>query len=318
MQYYSVIWYFLEARLIIRIATRKSKLALWQANHVSNLLKKLPEIEDVELLPLSTKGDQILDQNLQKIGGKGLFIKELEYAILQNKADIAVHSMKDLPVLLQEEFFIAAVLKRESPFDCLLSKKKSKLAELKSGSLVGSSSLRRQSQILKIRPDLKVKNLRGNVNTRIDKLESGDYDAIVLAKAGLDRLKLSSKISQTFSTAEMLPAAAQGVIGIECLKQKAEIIDIVSRLNHFETEVTTTCERSINSALFADCHSPIGSYATFANGKCSLESIVISPDGSVEARDSVTGSANNAEELGLELADRLKKIGAIEILKLAR
>ena len=308
----------MEARLIIRIATRKSKLALWQANHVSNLLKELPEIEDVELLPLSTKGDQILDQNLQKIGGKGLFIKELEYAILQNKADIAVHSMKDLPVLLQEEFFIAAVLKRESPFDCLLSKKKLKLAELKSGSLIGSSSLRRQSQILKLRPDLKVKNLRGNVNTRIDKLESGDYDAIILAEAGLDRLELSSNISQTFSTAEMVPAAAQGVIGIECLRQKEEIIDIVSRLNDFETEVTTNCERSVNSALFADCHSPIGSYATYANGKCRLESIVISPDGSIEARDSVTGSANNAEELGLELADRLKKIGAIEILKLAR
>ena len=308
----------MEARLIIRIATRKSKLALWQANHVSNLLKKLPEIEDVELLPLSTKGDQILDQNLQKIGGKGLFIKELEYAILQNKADIAVHSMKDLPVLLQEEFFIAAVLKRESPFDCLLSKKKLKLAELKSGSLVGSSSLRRQSQILKLRPDLRVKNLRGNVNTRIDKLESGDYDAIILAEAGLDRLELSSNISQTFSTAEMVPAAAQGVIGIECLRQKEEIIDIVSRLNDFETEVTTNCERSVNSALFADCHSPIGSYATYANGKCRLESIVISPDGSIEARDSVTGSANNAEELGLELADRLKQIGAIEILKLAR
>ena len=308
----------MEARLIIRIATRKSKLALWQANHVSNLLKELPEIEGVELLPLSTKGDQILDQNLQKIGGKGLFIKELEYAILQNKADIAVHSMKDLPVLLQEEFFIAAVLKRESPFDCLLSKKKLKLAELKSGSLVGSSSLRRQSQILKLRPDLRVKNLRGNVNTRIDKLESGDYDAIILAEAGLDRLELSSNISQTFSTAEMVPAAAQGVIGIECLRQKEEIIDIVSRLNDFETEVTTNCERSVNSALFADCHSPIGSYATYANGKCRLESIVISPDGSIEARDSVTGSANNAEELGLELADRLKKIGAIEILKLAR
>ena len=308
----------MEARLIIRIATRKSKLALWQANHVSNLLKKLPEIEDVELLPLSTKGDQILDQNLQKIGGKGLFIKELEYAILQNKADIAVHSMKDLPVLLQEEFFIAAVLKRESPFDCLLSKKNLKLAELESGSLVGSSSLRRQSQILKLRPDLRVKNLRGNVNTRIDKLESGDYDAIILAEAGLDRLELSSNISQTFSTAEMVPAAAQGVIGIECLRQKEEIIDIVSRLNDFETEVTTNCERSVNSALFADCHSPIGSYATYANGKCRLESIVISPDGSIEAKDSVTGSANNAEELGLELADRLKKIGAIEILKLAR
>ena len=308
----------MEARLIIRIATRKSKLALWQANHVSNLLKKLPEIEDVELLPLSTKGDQILDQNLQKIGGKGLFIKELEYAILQNKADIAVHSMKDLPVLLQEEFFIAAVLKRESPFDCLISKKKLKLAELESGSLVGSSSLRRQSQILKLRPDLRVKNLRGNVNTRIDKLESGDYDAIILAKAGLDRLELSSEISQTFSTAEMVPAAAQGVIGIECLRQKEEIIDIVSKINDFETEVTTNCERSVNSALFADCHSPIGSYATYANGKCRLESIVISPDGSVEARDTVTGSANNAEELGLELADRLKQIGAIEILKLAR
>ena len=308
----------MEARLIIRIATRKSKLALWQANHVSNLLKELPEIEGVELLPLSTKGDQILDQNLQKIGGKGLFIKELEYAILQNKADIAVHSMKDLPVLLQEEFFIAAVLKRESPFDCLLSKKNLKLAELESGSLVGSSSLRRQSQILKLRPDLKVKNLRGNVNTRIDKLESGDYDAIILAEAGLDRLELSSNISQTFSTAEMVPAAAQGVIGIECLRQKEEIIDIVSRLNDFETEVTTNCERSVNSALFADCHSPIGSYATYANGKCRLESIVISPDGSIEARDSVTGCANDAKELGLELADRLKKIGAIEILKLAR
>ena len=308
----------MEARLIIRIATRKSKLALWQANHVSNLLKKLPEIEDVKLLPLSTKGDQILDKNLQKIGGKGLFIKELEYAILQNKADIAVHSMKDLPVLLQEEFFIAAVLKRESPFDCLLSKKNLKLAELESGSLVGSSSLRRQSQILKLRPDLRVKNLRGNVNTRIDKLESGDYDAIILAKAGLDRLELSGEISQTFSTAEMLPAAAQGVIGIECLRQKEEIIDIVSKINDFETEVTTNCERSVNSALFADCHSPIGSYATYANGKCRLESIVISPDGSVEARDSVTGCANNAEELGLELADRLKQIGAIEILKLAR
>ena len=308
----------MEVRLIIRIATRKSKLALWQANHVSNLLKKIPEIEDVELLPLSTKGDQILDQNLQKIGGKGLFIKELEYAILQNKADIAVHSMKDLPVLLQEEFFIAAVLKRESPFDCLLSKKNLKLAELESGSLVGSSSLRRQSQILKLRPDLRVKNLRGNVNTRIDKLESGDYDAIILAEAGLDRLELSGKISQTFSTAEMLPAAAQGVIGIECLRQKEEIIDLVSRINDFETEVTTICERSVNSALFADCHSPIGSYATYANGKCRLESIVISPDGSVEARDSVTGCANNAKELGLELADRLKKIGAIEILKLAR
>ena len=308
----------MEARLIIRIATRKSKLALWQANHVSNLLKKLPEIEDVELLPLSTKGDQILDQNLQKIGGKGLFIKELEYAILQNKADIAVHSMKDLPVLLQEEFFIAAVLKRESPFDCLLSKKNLKLVELESGSLVGSSSLRRQSQILKLRPDLRVKNLRGNVNTRIDKLESGDYDAIILAEAGLDRLELSGEISQTFSAAEMLPAAAQGVIGIECLRQKEEIIDIVSRINDFETEVTTICERSVNSALFADCHSPIGSYATYANGKCRLESIVISPDGSVEARDSVTGCANDAKELGLELADRLKKIGAIEILKLAR
>ena len=226
--------------------------------------------------------------------------------------------MKDLPVLLQEEFFIAAVLKRESPFDCLVSKKKLKLAELESGSLVGSSSLRRQSQILKLRPDLRVKNLRGNVNTRIDKLESGDYDAIILAKAGLDRLELSSEISQTFSTAEMVPAAAQGVIGIECLRQKEEIIDIVSKINDFETEVTTNCERSVNSALFADCHSPIGSYATYANGKCRLESIVISPDGSVEARDTVTGSANNAEELGLELADRLKQIGAIEILKLAR
>ena len=219
----------------IRIATRKSELALWQAKHVAGLLNDLPEINKVTLVPLSTKGDQILDTSLQKIGGKGLFIKELEVAMTEDRADIAVHSMKDIPVVVPTGFCIAATLKRESPFDALISKNNQCLLELPKGSIIGSSSLRRQAQILNIRPDIKVKDLRGNVNTRIDKLDSPNKSA-VLAYAGLKRLGLSERISQTFLPEDMVPAAAQGVIGIECQSEKSELIAIF----HSENQLLLT------------------------------------------------------------------------------
>ncbi|MBT8100203.1 MAG: hydroxymethylbilane synthase, partial [Gammaproteobacteria bacterium] len=205
----------------IRIATRKSALALWQAEHVAGELSQLAGVENVELVPLSTRGDEILDRSLQKVGGKGLFIKELELAMQDGVADIAVHSMKDVPADVPAGFMIAAVLERASHADSLVSRDNMQLADLPNGARIGSSSLRRQAQLRIMRPDLRISALRGNVNTRLAKLDAGDYDAIVLAAAGLDRLELSERISQTFTPDEMLPAAAQGVIGIECLEDNA-------------------------------------------------------------------------------------------------
>ncbi|MDA9109285.1 hydroxymethylbilane synthase [Woeseiaceae bacterium] len=300
----------------IRIATRKSELALWQAKHVAVLLNDLPEINNVTLVPLSTKGDQILDTSLQKIGGKGLFIKELEVAMTENRADIAVHSMKDMPVVVPTGFCIAATLERESPFDALISKNNQRLLELPKGSIIGSSSLRRQAQILNIRPDIKVKDLRGNVNTRINKLDRGEYDAIVLAYAGLKRLGLSERISQTFLPEDMVPAAAQGVIGIECQSEKIELIAILAQLNNKISELTTSAERSVNRDLQATCQSPIGTYAIIQKDKCIIESIVASPDGSKIIRELIEGHKKETKTLGARLAARLIKNGADEILNI--
>jgi hydroxymethylbilane synthase len=204
-------------RMKIRIATRKSALALWQANHVADALRAFDDIEAVELVPLSTRGDEILDRSLQKIGGKGLFIKELEVAMQRGDADIAVHSMKDVPAEMPDGFCIAALLERASHADALVTTTGRQFDELPQNALVGSSSLRRQAQLRMMRPDLRVEPLRGNVNTRLSKLDSGDYDAIILAAAGLERLGLGDRITQQFEPSEMLPAAAQGVVGIECL-----------------------------------------------------------------------------------------------------
>lgn len=301
----------------IRIATRKSELALWQANHVASLLRLLPEINSITLIPLSTKGDQMLDTSLQKIGGKGLFIKELEVAMAENKADIAVHSMKDMPVKIPTGFSIAATLKRESPFDALISRNNQKLIELPEGSIIGSSSLRRQAQILKIRPDINVKDLRGNINTRLDKLDHKKYDAIVLARAGLERLGLSGRITETFLPEDMLPAAAQGVIGIECLSDRRELIAILAQLNNENSEQTTSAERSVNRDLQATCQSPIGTYAIIHEQKCIVESIVSSPDGTKMLRDSIEGNKTETETLGATLAARLLENGADDILNKA-
>ena len=298
----------------IRIATRKSALALWQANHVADLLRVLPIVDAVELIPLTTRGDEILDRSLQKIGGKGLFIKELEVAMKADAADIAVHSMKDVPAELPVGFCIAAVLERANHADALITRDCRKLSALTEGAYVGSSSLRRQSQLKMLRPDLRIEPLRGNVNTRLQKLESGDYDAIILAAAGLERLDLQHHISQQFSPDEMLPAAAQGVIGIECLETDEALRAVLANLSHAVTLQTTLAERAIARTLQASCQSPVATYAVVADNKITVTALVALPDGSRAIRDSISGTPEDAERLGAELGRRLLENGAAELL----
>jgi hydroxymethylbilane synthase len=301
----------------IRIATRKSALALWQANHVADLLRGLPEVGDVTLLPLSTRGDEILDRSLQKIGGKGLFIKELEVAMQSGEADIAVHSMKDVPAEMPAGFCIAALLERANHADALVSPHRAQLNDLREGALVGSSSLRRQAQLRIMRPDLEVRPLRGNVNTRLEKLENGDYDAIILAAAGLERLGLAQHISQQFKPVEMLPAAGQGVVGIECLSENAALRTILGQLNHAATVQTTLAERAIAKTLQASCQSPVAAYAVIDGADLVVTALVAMPDGSECIRDSVEGNPDDAERLGVNLAGRLLERGARDLLDVA-
>ena len=301
----------------IRIATRKSALALWQANHVAARLLEFPEVEDVTLVPLSTRGDEILDRSLQKIGGKGLFIKELEVAMQDGAADIAVHSMKDVPAEMPDGFCIAALLQRANHADALVTPNGMLFRDLPEGALVGSSSLRRQAQLKMMRPDLRVEALRGNVNTRLAKLGSGDYDAIILAAAGLERLELEQHISQQFLPSEMLPAAAQGVVGIECLSEKSELRATLSQLNHSTTVQTTLAERAIARKLQANCQSPVATYAVVNDAQLNVTALVALPDGSRSIRDSVTGNPKDAEQLGEDLATRLLDSGARDLLDAA-
>lgn len=298
----------------IRIATRKSALALWQAEHVAALLKSLDGVEDVQLLPLSTRGDEILDRSLQKIGGKGLFIKELEVAMQDGKADIAVHSMKDVPAEIAEGFCIAATLERANHADALVSHTANHLDDLRQGATVGSSSLRRQAQLRMLRPDLIVEPLRGNVNTRLSKLENGDYDAIILAAAGLERLDLDHHIRQQFTPDEMLPAAAQGVIGIECLASRTDLRAILRALDHEPSVQTTRAERAVALALEANCQSPVAAHAVHDSGQLHVTGLVALPDGSRWLRQTVSGPSVDAQTLGEQLADRLLEDGADELL----
>jgi hydroxymethylbilane synthase len=291
----------------IRIATRKSALALWQANHVADALSGLDGVDGIELVPLSTRGDEILDRSLQRIGGKGLFIKELEIAMQRGEADIAVHSMKDVPADMPEGFCIAALLERANHADALVTTNNAQLDDLPQGALVGSSSLRR-------RPDLRIEPLRGNVNTRLSKLENGDYDAIILAAAGLERLGLTQHISQQFEPSQMLPAAAQGVVGIECVTDNSELREVLARLNHATTVQTTLAERAIARELAASCQSPVATHAVVNGNELAVTALVALPDGSEFIRDSVRGSAEQAEALGEELAQRLVDSGARRIL----
>ena len=295
----------------IRIATRKSQLALWQAEHVAAILRSSKEVSDVQLVPLSTRGDEILDRSLQKIGGKGLFIKELEVAMQEDRADIAVHSMKDVPVDMPEGFCIAALLPRANSADALVGKT---LQELPEGARVGSSSLRRAAQLKLLRPDLRIEPLRGNVNTRLAKLGNGDFDAIVLAAAGLERLGLQEHISQTLTPEQMLPAAAQGVIGIECLVSNVELRALLAGLNDQAASRTTLAERTIGRILQADCQSPVAAHATTVGSVMTITALVAMPDGSRVVGDTVGGQTEDAELLATQLATQLIASGAKEIL----
>ena len=301
----------------IRIATRKSRLAIWQAEHVAALLEQLDAVESVELVRLSTKGDEILDRSLQKIGGKGLFIKELEVAMQDGRADLAVHSMKDVPAEMPDGFCIAAILERASHEDALVSDGVA-FADLPEGAVIGSSSLRRQAQLRMLRPDLEIRPLRGNVNTRLAKLDAGDFDAIILAAAGLERLDMADRITSRFRPDDMLPAASQGVISIETLSNNIELKSVMSALNHHPTVQTTEAEREVARFLNASCQSPVAAHATIDGETLSLTGLAALPDGSEHLRETASGSADDALAIGAEVASALESRGVKDLLERAR
>lgn len=298
----------------IRIATRKSPLALWQAEHVRARLLALHPGLQVELLTMSTQGDRILDSPLAKIGGKGLFVKELEQGMLDGRADLAVHSMKDVPSELPEGLIIGAILEREDPRDAFVSNRYSSVDDLPEGARVGTSSLRRQSQLRARRPDLRILDLRGNVGTRLGKLDDGEYDAIVLACAGLKRLGLTERISLELTPEEMLPAIAQGVIGIECRVNDDRVHSLIEPLNHVETRQRTNAERAMNATMAGGCQAPVAGYSVLNEGVIELRGLVGRPDGSNIIRGDVRGSPAHATALGKQLADDLLARGARSIL----
>lgn len=304
------------AKKIIRIATRKSPLALWQAEHVAEILeKKFPEV-NTELVKMVTKGDKILDAPLAKIGGKGLFVKELEQGMLNGIADIAVHSMKDVPVEFPEGLHLAAILNREDPTDAFVSNKYKTLADLPSDAKIGTSSLRRQCQIKEKFPNAEILSLRGNVNTRLAKLDAGEYDAIILASAGLKRLGMGSRISECLDTDISLPAIGQGAIGIECRVEDVEVNTFVAALRDEETTIRVLAERAMNARLNGGCQVPIAGFAEIREGKqLKMRGLVGAPDGSVLYRAERQGPFNEAEAIGIAIADDLLSQGAGEILQ---
>ncbi len=298
----------------ITIATRKSELALWQANHVAGLLRDLYPEKTVELLPMVTRGDIILDQPLARIGGKGLFLKELEKALLNEEADIAVHSMKDVPVEEVPGLVVDVMLSRANPFDALLSREGRKFAELPAGACVGTSSLRRQCQLKALRPDLVVRDLRGNVNTRISKLQEGQYDAIILACAGLERLGLDHLITETLSVPEWLPAATQGTIGIQCRADDSEVIDLIEPLKDGDSVLRTRVERAVATALQGSCQVPLAVFADLQNETLGIRALVGMPDGSRLLKSERSGPASGADQLAAAVAEDLLGQGADRII----
>jgi len=300
---------------IIRIATRQSPLALWQAHYVQQRLMASHPGLQVELVPMVTRGDIILDTPLAKVGGKGLFVKELELALLEGRADIAVHSMKDVPVAFPAGLGLVTICEREDPRDAFVSNRFSSLDQLPLGSVVGTSSLRRQCQLRARRPDLLVRDLRGNVGTRLAKLDNGDYDAIILAVAGLKRLGLEHRIRCPLSAEESLPAVGQGAVGIECRLDDAVTRALLAPLNHHVTEVRVRAERAMNTRLEGGCQVPIGSYAELEGDQLWLRALVGAPDGSLMVRGERRGPAALAEQMGVELAEELLAAGAREILQ---
>ena len=296
------------------IATRESRLALWQAGHVQARLAALYPQCRVELLPMTTRGDQMQEARLALEGGKGLFIKELEMALADGRADLAVHSMKDMPVELPAGFTLAAITEREDPRDALVSNDYSDLAALPGGAVVGTSSLRRAAQILERFPALTIRELRGNVNTRLAKLDGGDYAAIVLAASGLKRLGLESRIRDYLSIEQCVPSAGQGALGIECRADRPALLAAMAPLIHRGSSVCVRAERAVNRALGGNCSIPLGAYAEIWGETVRLRGVVAAPDAKRIARAEATGQAEDPEALGLRVAEMLRRNGADEIL----
>lgn len=301
-------------REILRIATRQSPLALWQANFVKAELEKYHPNLTVELVTMVTKGDVILDTPLAKIGGKGLFVKELELALLEERADIAVHSMKDVPMSFPEGLGLAVICEREDPRDAFVSNHYASLAELPEGAIVGTSSLRRQCQLMAAYPHLTVKSLRGNVGTRLSKLDNGEYDAIILASAGLIRLGMPERIKSFISVEDSLPAAGQGAVGIETRVNDTRVLNYLAKLNHNPTACCVMAERAMNTRLQGGCQVPIGGFATLNGEELELNALVGSLNGSTIIRASGKAHQRDAEQLGIRIAEQLLAQGADKIL----
>ena len=299
----------------IRIATRKSALALWQAEYVKARLEQAHPGLVVTLVPMVSRGDKLLDSPLSKIGGKGLFVKELETALLENEADIAVHSMKDVPMDFPEGLGLFCICEREDPRDAFVSNTFASLDDLPQGSIVGTSSLRRQAQLLTRRPDLEIRFLRGNVNTRLAKLDAGEYDAIILAAAGLIRLGFEDRITSAISIEDSLPAGGQGAVGIECRSVDTEIHALLAPLHHADTVVRVTAERALNKHLNGGCQVPIACYAVLEGEQIWLRGLVGEPSGGLLLSAQARGPQSAAAELGVQVAEDLLAQGAGAILQ---
>ena len=299
----------------LKIATRESPLALWQANSVKQRLQASHNDLTVELVPMTTRGDKILDSPLAKVGGKGLFVKELERAMLDGRADIAVHSMKDVPMEFPQGLGLAVICEREDPADAFVSNGFASLDELPENAAVGTSSLRRQCQIKQLRPDLHIVDLRGNVGTRLGKLDAGDYDAIILAAAGLVRLELADRIRHRLSYQQCLPAGGQGAVGIECRTEDLDTLKLVDCLHHHNTAATVVAERAVNERLKGGCQVPIAAFAELREGVIFLKALVGNLEGTTILRSELSGDPHHAEQLGITVAEDLLSQGAGEILQ---
>ncbi len=298
----------------IVIATRRSRLALWQAEHIQGRLRKLHPGLVVELLPLSTRGDEILETRLEEAGGKGLFVKELEAAMAQGRADLAVHSIKDVPAELPPGFALAAITSREDPRDAFVSAKFSSVRAMPAGAVLGTSSLRRQAQLVALNPGVEVRLLRGNVETRLAKLDRGEYGAIILACAGLERLGLASRIRVRLAPEEVIPAPGQGALGIECRADQSKVRELLAPLADATTSLCVRAERAVSLALGGNCTIPLGAYADAEGGSLRLRAVVAAPDGRRMARADCRGATDDPEALGRKVAAELRRGGADEIL----
>ena len=302
---------------LIRIATRKSPLALWQAEFIKAELQAAHPGLEVELVGMVSRGDKILDAPLAKVGGKGLFVKELEQSLLANETDIAVHSMKDVPMEFPEGLGLAIICERETPTDAFVSNRYNSLDELPEGAIVGTSSLRRETQIRERRPDLQINFLRGNVNTRLAKLDAGEYDAIILASAGLIRLEMADRIKTQIDDTISLPAGGQGAVGVECRTNDSRVLELLKPLHHQPTAYRVQAERAMNKRLEGGCQVPIGCFATLneAGDELHIRGLVGRPDGSKVLRAEIRGPVEQCEALGIALAEDLLGQGADEILQ---